>query len=87
MVISINDKDSLKNSSHKSTPQFCKAGEFARQGDVLHPPLRSSWKARLTSDKASYVAHGLALFNEMRMWYVVRAGRYVQPICKPFPPM
>ena len=28
----------------------------------------------LTSDKASYVAHGLALLNEMRTWGVVREG-------------
>ncbi len=30
--ISINYKDGLKNSSHKSTSPFCKVGEFTRQG-------------------------------------------------------
>jgi len=29
----------------------------------------------VTSDKPRYVAHGLALLNEMRTWGVVRAGR------------
>ena len=48
--------DSLKNSSRKSTSQFCKVGEFPRQGDVLHPLWRSSWRTRSTSDKARYVS-------------------------------
>jgi hypothetical protein len=38
--------------------------------DTIHVALPAS-----TSDKASYVAHGLALLNEMRTWGVVRAGR------------
>jgi hypothetical protein len=66
MAISINYKNSLKNSSHKSTSQVCKVGALTRQGDVLHPLLRSSWRTRSTSDKASYGAHGLALLNEIR---------------------
>src|SRR5215470_9835978 len=66
--------DSLKNSSRKSTSQFCKVGEFPRQGDLLHPLWRSSWRTRSTSDKASYGAHGLALLHEIRTWCVVRQG-------------
>src|SRR5215216_5176667 len=57
-----------KNSSQKSTSQFCKVSEFTRQGDLLHPLLRSSWRTRSTSDRTHRRESAMRRYRKRVAW-------------------